>query len=72
MDITLHVDFSGETPGRSALATLMTWQSPPLTNESEYVQVMAHDNAELWNSVRGHYSREDARPRLRIALTVLS
>ena len=50
----------------------MKWQSPPLTNESEYVQVMAHDNAELWNSVRGQYSREDARPRLRIALTVLS
>ncbi|KAL1742983.1 hypothetical protein HDZ31DRAFT_65451 [Schizophyllum fasciatum] len=72
MDISLHVDFAGETPGRAAFASYMKWQSPPHTNESEYVQVMAHDNAELWNSVRGHISREDARPRLRVALAILS
>ncbi|KAJ7186864.1 hypothetical protein C8R46DRAFT_1058256 [Mycena filopes] len=72
VEINWRLSYSGRTPAKFGTSELFSHPSRVGFNDSEYKKIQAHDSAELWNGLYGHRFNEDAHPRRRLLLVVLS
>ncbi|KAJ7112451.1 hypothetical protein C8R43DRAFT_1138932 [Mycena crocata] len=72
MDISWRIAFAGRTPGKQILGD--TFVSPQAVNHSasDNEKVFQQMEAELWNGAFGHRFHDDAHPRRRIGVSVVS
>ncbi|KAJ7709472.1 hypothetical protein B0H17DRAFT_1028090 [Mycena rosella] len=72
MDVSWRIAFSAKTPAKHFLAD--TFVSPESVDHraSDLMKVSQQDNAELWNGALGHRFHDDAHPRRRIGLSIIS
>ncbi|KAF7338002.1 hypothetical protein MVEN_02024100 [Mycena venus] len=72
MDVSWRIAFAGRSPGKQLLAD--SFVSPQLVDHqaSELRKLSQQDEAELWNGALGHRFHDDAHPRRRIVIQIVS
>ncbi|KAF8205802.1 hypothetical protein K438DRAFT_523452 [Mycena galopus ATCC 62051] len=72
MDVSWRIAFAGRTPGKQIMAD--NFVSPQLVDHraSELRKLSQQDEAELWNGLLGHRFHDDAHPRRRIFIQIVS
>ncbi|KAJ7481228.1 hypothetical protein B0H11DRAFT_2024732 [Mycena galericulata] len=72
MDVSWHIAFAGRSPGKHIWAD--NFVSPYIVDPhaSELMKVSQQSDSELWNGAMGHRFHDDAHPRRRIAISVVS
>ncbi|KAJ7021462.1 hypothetical protein C8F04DRAFT_1140897 [Mycena alexandri] len=72
IDINWRLSYSGRSPAKFGTSEIISHPTRVGYNDSEYKKIQAHDRAELWNGLYGHRFYEDAHPRRRLILAILS
>ncbi|KAJ7256515.1 hypothetical protein B0H12DRAFT_1112424 [Mycena haematopus] len=72
IDISWHIAFAGRTPAKQILGD--NFVSPQLVDHraTELKKLSQQDDAELWNGAFGHRFHDDAHPRRRISIQLVS
>ncbi|KAJ7302358.1 hypothetical protein DFH08DRAFT_74267 [Mycena albidolilacea] len=72
IDIHWQLSYSGRSPGKFVSAELWSFPKRVPHHDSEYKKAKEHDSAEVWNGFHGHRFYEDAHPRRRLIIWILS
>ncbi|GLB42810.1 hypothetical protein LshimejAT787_1202590 [Lyophyllum shimeji] len=72
IDVSWRISYSGRTPAKMNLGDITEKSKWYSFNETEISQAIAHDRAEMANGLVGHRFSEDAHPRRRFLLYLLS
>ncbi|KAJ7074566.1 hypothetical protein C8F01DRAFT_29818 [Mycena amicta] len=72
MDIHWQISFTGRSPAKFATTEMFPRPKRVEHHKSSFEMTQAYDEAELWNGLYGHRFNEDAHPRRRLAISVLT
>ncbi|KAK7038055.1 hypothetical protein R3P38DRAFT_3262534 [Favolaschia claudopus] len=72
MDISWRIAFSSRTPGKQVLADNLVSPQTVDHRASELQRLTQQNDAELWNGALGHRFHDDAHPRRRVLISIIS
>ncbi|KAF7290584.1 hypothetical protein MIND_01298500 [Mycena indigotica] len=71
-EVNWRISFSGRSPAKFSATELFPSAERVAHHKSAFKMTQAHDSAELWNGLYGHQFNEDAHPRRRFAIGMIS